>query len=662
MSGKQRSKCGRAFLYMRDSGGRHECTPGQYVEWASGDCAKRGLTFSGSAKQIEAMIREDRFRDGDLFLDYDVTGNTLSRRALDAMFDAVRADLDVSHIYVPRRDRLARPDDPLDGIRLENRLREMGITLVFMDRGEVGPLRKGGTRDVGDIILSLVDYDASGKFARDLAQKMVLAQIKLAKAGFSTGGRPPYGFRRWLAKEDGTPVRELQEGERVRMAGHHVVWRPGPESELEIVRRILDLLDRFPASRVAAILNEEGVPSPDAGRIRKDNGFEHQVSGHWHQSSIVNIARNSLLNAVVTFGRRSMGRLLRTSPEGARELSDHERLPEQKVKVVQNPETNQITAHAKFEPVVSPEKLQRLRSKLDKRAGSQKGKPRARTPAANPLGCRVFDLDCTWPMYRVPYSGTFRYSCGQYMQSHGVRCAHNWISGPAAQQFVMACIQQRFAGSKTRERIKRKLEQLAEDRAKGQFGDRELGMKEAHLVDIGRKLDKVTENMALAETPDQRAATAKVFNAMMAEKKELELAIQELKAKKAEFAGREGEVEKALGLLDRLAERSQNLQESTETVRLFSELDVRLFLRFEPMARGKRTVNTLVGGMLTMGAAPMPIVPYSGPTARKHILPASAATGPAEACGVGGMTPPREPEEKGREVESLGNVGRGDRI
>ena len=33
---KQRSEQGRLLFYTRDSGGRHEMTPGQYVEWAIG--------------------------------------------------------------------------------------------------------------------------------------------------------------------------------------------------------------------------------------------------------------------------------------------------------------------------------------------------------------------------------------------------------------------------------------------------------------------------------------------------------------------------------------------------------------------------------------------------------------------------------------------------
>jgi hypothetical protein len=59
------------------------------------------------------------------------------------------------------------------------------------------------------------------------------------------------GFRRWLVKDDGAQVRKLEGGERVRTRGQHVVWLPGPENELFVINRILDLLRVMPASRVA---------------------------------------------------------------------------------------------------------------------------------------------------------------------------------------------------------------------------------------------------------------------------------------------------------------------------------------------------------------------------------------------------------------------------
>ena len=98
----QRPTQGRATFYSRDSGGKHEHTPAQYVEWAQ-SCAKElELRFKGTPAEINRMIKSDEPVSGDLFFDYCVSGNKMSRPALDSLRDAVRCDPSISHIFVPR--------------------------------------------------------------------------------------------------------------------------------------------------------------------------------------------------------------------------------------------------------------------------------------------------------------------------------------------------------------------------------------------------------------------------------------------------------------------------------------------------------------------------------------------------------------------------------
>jgi hypothetical protein len=199
----KRKQIGRSLFYTRDSGGRHEMTPAEYVNWARCTASQLGLSFDGTPETIENMIRTSCVQQGSIFLDYGVSGNVFSRKGLDALLQEATTDLEVSHVLIPRRDRLSRPDNPVDALRLENKLREKGITLVFMER-TLRPLVKGRRHDIGEMITTLVDYDKSGKERRDLAEKIIFAQIRLASRGFSVGGRPPYGFRRWIGREDGT--------------------------------------------------------------------------------------------------------------------------------------------------------------------------------------------------------------------------------------------------------------------------------------------------------------------------------------------------------------------------------------------------------------------------------------------------------------------------
>jgi DNA invertase Pin-like site-specific DNA recombinase len=646
----------RGLFYTRDSGGKAEQTPGEYVLWAKRRAKDFGLVFDGCPEEIEAMIRSGRSTSGDIFLDYSVAGNQLKRKGLDALIKTATTDELVTHVFIPRRDRLARPDDPIDGIKIETLFRKSGVTLVFMNK-VCPPLTKGKRQDIGDLIVSMLDYNYAGEFRRELAQKILFAQIGLAKAGFSTGGRPPYGFRRWLAKEDGTPVRELVEGERVRMAGHRVVWLPGPDEELSVIRRIIDMLPTMPATQVAKALTAEGVATPDAGRYRTDNAVRHLTSGVWHQTTIINIARNPLLIAVATYGHRSMGDQMRFTPEGPRELRDSDFRADEAPKVIRNPEDHRITAEAKFSPVVDPKKRDELIAILDSRAGTQRGKPRSQDPSRNPLGSRVFDMNCSWPMYRVPYQEAFKYKCGLYQQSHGEKCAHNHVDGPAATQFLLSCVRQRLLSPNLLPKLEARIRKLATAVEPTDQAEHETATKRRAIEDVDTEIAKVSRNLALADNPDQFKAIASVFEQLKEKQSRLQVELEEAESHEPVASDIEAEIAQTMAVAEQLTELATR-EGSLETARqIFSLTNARLFLQFKTVQVKKRVLNKISGGVVTFGDAEPPISIYEGPTSRSRIK--------SEKKPAPGGTDPSGPDfcvVSGQEDRSLGNVSRGDRI
>ncbi|MCE9527937.1 MAG: recombinase family protein [Planctomycetales bacterium] len=654
---KTRNTLGRGLFCSRDSGGRHEQTPAEYIEWARRKAKELGVAFNGTPEDIMKMMRDGIPVSNDIYFDVDVSGNQLSRPALDQLFERVQTDLTVTHVFIPRRDRLARPDDPIDGLRMEQRLREMGITVVFMDR-VLGPLRRGGKRDIGESMVALMEYHESEKFRRDLAEKMIYAQICLAKAGYSTGGRPPFGFRRWLVRVDGTKVRQLADGERVRQAGHHVVWLPGPDQELDLIRRILTMLRTMPATQVAKQLTLEGIPSPDADRTRTDNGKVHAVSGVWHSTTITNIARNPLMEATVTYGKRSMGDKRRQTPLGPRELDEGDNRPDGKPKVIRNPEESITKSEAAFEAIVPVRELHSLRQELDRRGGTQRGKPRSRDPNQNPLGGRVYDQNCSWPMYRVPYNGSFRYTCGYYQQSHGASCDHNHVDGQIATRFALKTVQQRLFSNGNLERLMAKLQELAAAEQVRVNSRGELDQKRAGLADVQRRIGLAEKNLALAENPDDFKAVSKSLQLLRDQKQCLsrELLSQEGSQGAVNI---DNDLAAAVKLSQHLGELANVPDKLGAIGTIFRALDVQLYLRFRPALKSKRTINKLVGGVLTTGSAPSPLEKYQGPTSRRALN-----SGPVGVELLDG-TPPSGKSNvsfSGLEDKSLGNVSRGDRI
>src|SRR5687767_402606 len=135
-----RPEKGRSLFYTRDSGGGHETTPAEYVRWTAEESRRQGLRFGGTPEEIDRMVRERASAwSGDLFLDWDVSGNIHSRLALDALFAEVARDRSITHVFIPRPDRLSRPNDAEEGVELEKRLRRMGVSVVFRSKVR-GPL------------------------------------------------------------------------------------------------------------------------------------------------------------------------------------------------------------------------------------------------------------------------------------------------------------------------------------------------------------------------------------------------------------------------------------------------------------------------------------------------------------------------------------------
>lgn len=165
-----RPKAGRGVFYSRDSGGEHETTPAEYVLWAARRAADLKVTFTGTPVQIEGVIRNRQFKRDDLFFDYCVKGNIFQRDGLDALLAEVREDATISHVFIPRRDRLVRPEDAMEGVELESRLLYAGVSVVYM-KGVIAP-QKRGRRELGETISALVDFDHAGKERFELAQKI----------------------------------------------------------------------------------------------------------------------------------------------------------------------------------------------------------------------------------------------------------------------------------------------------------------------------------------------------------------------------------------------------------------------------------------------------------------------------------------------------------
>ncbi len=75
----------------------------------------------------------------------------------------------------------------------------------------------------------------------------------------------------------------------------------------------------------------------------------------------------------------------------------------------------------------------------------------------------------------------------------------------------------------------------------------------------------------------------------------------------------EAEVAAALSFADRLSELASNGENFAVAREAFAVANAKLFVKFKPVRKKRRTLNQISGGVVTLGTAPPPVDLYNGP-------------------------------------------------
>lgn len=107
----------------------------------------------------------------------------------------------------------------------------------------------------------------SGAYSQELSTKVFAGQCRLITLGYRQGGPAGYGLRRFMVNDKDEPKAPLAAGEHKSLQTDRVILVPGPDDEVETVRRIyrLFVLDLRSEREIATILNVEGKVT-DLGR------------------------------------------------------------------------------------------------------------------------------------------------------------------------------------------------------------------------------------------------------------------------------------------------------------------------------------------------------------------------------------------------------------
>jgi DNA invertase Pin-like site-specific DNA recombinase len=610
MTVMMKRKKGQGLIYLRRSGDRQETSLQKQLDWALVAARDQNVQIDAATEDVTRMQERGLHAHKSLRLDNAITGADLTRPGLQQLIQDVQEYPQISHIFVYARDRLGRPDSPVDMMLIEENIRRLGVTLVLAS-GVIEP-HSGEDSRLGEMVSMLFDYHRSGKFLKELAEQMIRTQLQLAKQGYWTGGVPPYGFTRALIDAQGNIIETLPRGKRVRQAGCHVVLIPQEEEKIKTWIHILSRKEQgWGYKRIVRDLNERKIPSPGAGSKRTDRGVKHEVSGSWSHTTVRAICKNRTILGLLDYGRHSEGKHRRLGPGIPRPLDTSDGVSKKGPKRVINTPNIVVTAKLPCKPRFDPERWEKINAETKRRGRKQQGIPRTRDPARYPLSCRVYDLsaDCNSIMYGHTSGQRKLYTCGRYMRTGGAECENNSVDAEAILHFSLATLTELVDRLGARDELRRLLLDRAQQSQplvhENPIRDKRMVL-ETQIEKLRQKVVIAQQNLAFEPEQELRQAIREEFTRAKAE---LTAAEDQLKTLPHETSicmrNPQEEAEAALALIDEFQRIAEDPQARTEIGPLLEKLGFRIGLHFVAGIKGnKRPVRLLAGGVVAFGSQP----------------------------------------------------------
>ena len=525
------------------------------------------------------------------------------------------ADTSVSHVLVFKRDRLGRPQALLEMMTLEQELIASGVTLVTHDHIYTPEDLKAN--EMLYLIGGLVEYQEHGRFSPRLGDRIVFVQQSMAAQGLSTGGRAPFGFARALVGPSDEFVQWLADGENIRRTGHHVRFLPRDDEKIGLWCMMLEWRAAGDScKKIAARLNEMGIPSPDAGRVRRDHGSTHRVPGKWHPNTVRDLCSNPIIAGIKEYGRRSEGRYRRLGIGGPRELDENDLRPDGQPKLLENPEEVRVRAASGGQAKFDPERWQALQPKKvpADELRRQNGR-KATNPDRYPLSTRVVDLTegCGSVMHGIPLGDKLKYVCGRYYNSGYTECHHNTVEATPLATMLVDALVELVSKAGGRDAIRERLLTKARAEADHDAAPEEaaaLGHRRKQLTALDDDIATAERRMATEKNDARYAAIAKTFDSLVAEKAAVARQINELAAPKPAATARatpEEKVDALMATIDDLAALATDERANAKIRELVLRLGIFVGLEFEEGQWGKRAVRRLRRGVIAFGEDNLPV-------------------------------------------------------
>jgi DNA invertase Pin-like site-specific DNA recombinase len=164
---------------------------------------------------------------------------------------------DFDHVLVYDVSRWGRFQDTDESAHYEFMCKQAGIKIAYCAEqfDNDGSLMSSIVKNLKRVM--------AAEYSRELSVKVHTGACRVASLGFRSGSSPCYGLRRELVDENKRSKGILEKGQRKHLQTDHVLLRPGPKHELEIVKRIFRqfVIDGKSQAEIARQLNVDEVPN-----------------------------------------------------------------------------------------------------------------------------------------------------------------------------------------------------------------------------------------------------------------------------------------------------------------------------------------------------------------------------------------------------------------
>ncbi len=607
-----------ALVYVRRSTDKQEESLSQQLDWAIRTAKNREISLS-VPKDIEHRLKSGGISQaGDIYCDDAITGADETRPGLLALMRRIKQDKSIAFLFVWDRSRLGRFERNEVGMKLEKDIAESGITIV-MQRMDINPKLISDGPQYEDLAAN-ADWIAGARMRVDLAENTLRGLRDTAEEGLWCGGNPPYGFVRAAFNPKSRVVGEvLQSNRGIRgQSGEAVVVMPGIDAEnqarLKVVRHIATEYagGLVGLHAIAKELNQRGIPSPYAGRSRRQQDASvRKVWGKWTVNSVRGILENPLYSGKMAWGRREYGSIRRfdkNSETGYRKVQNNERIAGSNKAIAKEHRDIEnwllVTPAAPYDPIVPFGLFESNLARLKQRAvvGNQRGRSKCSDPNKYPIA--VFCGDCGQRMCGHNHGKHSTWMCSKFINSNRELCYNNWVMRDEVVIFVVEQVRRRIHQLANRQRLEAEITAVLDEHRSTQTElEASIIMARANTTRLGDQAKRAYLDHNNARTDHERAMTREVYDQRHEELAQAEDHLRRLESELAMHGiGNDDKVTESLAYLERFDRHLGNLPPD-QLRRTFDALGVRLDVKFAPNTTANTARQRLpIGGTLTFGA------------------------------------------------------------